>query len=310
MTCLCRLTVVDNSPKPLHNRPLTALIEITPLKTLIFSVCFYFFQRVTQFWSRAALFWTRLSFFWTRIVSPLVDTDRDCRAASEKGCACARAGGSIPPAVPGSHASPPSSRISLAAAATPQAHLKEGNPAFQSMQSSPHPTPPENTSTGKGSAGKRRQTLQSRPLHQEWLWERSSGDAMIPAKGEPYPYLKQLAHTHWPQNPSESKNRSWPCGRPSFCVKRRHAAGLRDGSAVTQGEGLALRICSSFPPPPMLVTIEAFTCGIRTRNWNWKQEASGPLEENFRVARTQQLSPSFLSNCTDLSTLFFTKGIY
>lgn len=276
MTCLCCSTGIDNSPKPLRNRPLTALLETTPLKTLLFSVCSYFTSQQPSFGVEQH-FYELGRVFWTRIVSPSEDTNRDCKTTSEKGWAHARAGGRILPGVPSSHASPPSSSIPLAAAATPQAHLEEGNPAFQSMQSSPLP-PPENTSTGKGPAGKGCQTLQPRQSYQEWLWERRAGDAVILAKGEPYPYFKQLACTHWPQNLSESRNSSWPCGRLSFPMKWWHTAGLRDSSSVTQGEGLALHICSSFPlstlttlTPPMPVTIGAFICGIRTGNWNRKQ---------------------------------------
>lgn len=140
MTCLCCSTGIDNSPKPLRNRPLTALLETTPLKTLLFSVCSYFTSQQPSFGVEQH-FYELSRVFWTRIVSPSEDTNRDCKTTSEKGWAHARAGGRILPGVPSSHASPPSSSIPLAAAATPQAHLEEGNPAFQSMQSSPPPTP-------------------------------------------------------------------------------------------------------------------------------------------------------------------------
>lgn len=176
VTCLCCSTGIDNSPKPLHNRQLTALIEITPLKTIIFLVCSYFFQSATQFWSRTTLLWTQLSILNQDCESFRRHQQRLQDDIWAELCLCQSRRQSP--------TCPPFSRVSPAAT---QAHLRVGNLVSQSRRRSPLP-PPENTSTGEGSAGKGAQTLKSWLLDQEWLWERSAGSAVIPPM-ESYTYI-------------------------------------------------------------------------------------------------------------------------
>lgn len=301
MTCLCCSTGIDNSPKPLHNRLLTALIEITPLKTIIFLVCPYFFQSATRFWSRTTLLWTQLSIL-----------NQDCesfgrhqqRLQDDIGpelCLC-QSRRQRPTC-------PPFSHISLTAT---QAHPKVDNLASQSTRRSPLP-PPENTSTGEGSAGKGPQTLKSWLLDQEWLWERSAGGAVIAAT-ESYTHILNNWHT---QIDHKTLLRAGICLE---CVADLHFM-WSDGtllvwemvhqlhkvkvwpytSAAARVFLFGLRFCfccCCFPL--MTVTIAAFMCSRRKGNWNWKQEARVPLEKTFHGS-------SLMINFTSVSTLFFHK---
>lgn len=157
MTCLCCLTGLDKSPKPLHNRLLIASTEITLFKK---PNIFHLPLISSNGWPR---FGTEQHFPGIKWLF-----NQDCKSfrrhqqrvqdrICEGLCLCQSKRQHPTWQVP---VTAQSAAVSCeAAAATPQAHLGEGIPAFQSMQSSPLHNPRKHQPR-QGSAGL---------LHQEWL---------------------------------------------------------------------------------------------------------------------------------------------